>query len=171
MHDLVVPRRLHYSCVMGRKGGAYLAFTVAAFMGLGITLNLGDGHGVPAYGLAMLFCVVMPVGFGIMLLRSPQSRDRLLRAEQAWDSELLRLAERRGGSLTVSEVVAYADLAPSDAERRLEAFCSRGLAEHRISDEGVIVYRFEPMLNQEQKARARLGCWMTEVPMIEAPND
>src|SRR5688500_18765973 len=118
---------------MSRKAVGSLAIAIGAFMGLGIALNVGEGFGVLAFVLAFAFCSALPIGVGIRLLRGGRHGALAASAEQAWESELLRLAERRGGSLTVAEAVAHADLSREDAERHLERLCIKGVAEHRIS--------------------------------------
>lgn len=134
---------------------AYLAFGVSGFMLLGMLVTPGEGHGFSAKVLAFAFSVALPAMVGVLLLRRSPGGDRKKRAEAAWDGELLRLAERRGGSLTAAEVVAHADLSLPDAESRLEGLCARGLAEHRVSDEGVIVYRVQRLPSDAEKRAAR----------------
>jgi hypothetical protein len=133
---------------------AYVAFAIAGFTLLGILLGLSRGFGAGPLTAALFLCVVLPGALGAVLVRSRAERRQPDEAERAADSELLRLAERRGGSLTVAEAMAHADLTHGDAERRLERLCVEGLAEHRVSSEGVIVYRFERILSQGQRPRA-----------------
>jgi hypothetical protein len=128
--------------------------SIGLFMGLGVLMNAGT-HGV----LTLLFTLgvfsVLPIGLGLRLLRPPPDRPGLRAdADQAWESELMRLAAQRDGALTVAEVVAHADLDAVRAERLLDGLCKRGLAEHRVTDEGQIVYRFETLPTSEQKRRA-----------------
>jgi DNA-binding IclR family transcriptional regulator len=68
---------------------------------------------------------------------------------------LVRLAAERGGSLTVAEVAAVTDIELARAERLLDGLCRRGLAEHRIADDGSLVYRVRPLLGAAEKARAK----------------
>jgi hypothetical protein len=139
---------------MRRRGVAYAAIGIAGFMLLGILLNAGRGFSYLAILGALAFCVILPAAVGLSLLRAPDERKPSERANQAWDAELIRLAERRGGSLTVAETMAHVDLSHSEAERHLERLCVHGVAEHRVSEEGVIVYRFQPLLSEQQKRRA-----------------
>ncbi|MDH5676550.1 MAG: hypothetical protein OEZ06_30810 [Myxococcales bacterium] len=140
---------------MGRRSFGYLAIAVGSFMGLGIAMNLGEGHGAAAILTTLLFCTVAPIALGVSLLKGDRQQQLDARAERAWQSELLRLAERRGGSLTVAEVIAHADLPRDEAERRLDDLCKQGLAETRVSDGGVMVYRVEELLDEEEKRRAQ----------------
>lgn len=138
---------------MGRVW-AYCLIGVGAFMGLGVGLNAGAGHGLLPVALALGLFSVLPIGLGVRLLRSGDRPARVADADRAWESELMRLAERRAGALTVAEAVAHADLAPERAQRILDDLCRRGLAEHRVTDDGQIVYAFEGAPSAAQKRRA-----------------
>ena len=121
-------------------------------MALGIALNAGEGFGVAAYVLAFGFCTLLPAGVGGALL---VDRRRLAqRAEHALAAELLRLAEQRGGHLTVAEVMAWLGLSKSEAERALERLCRQGLADYRVSASGVLVYHVVALLDPEEKRLA-----------------
>jgi hypothetical protein len=139
--------------VTGRTGGHAL-IAVGAFLGLGIVLNLGQGYGWLAYSVALSFFCGLPVVLGVVMSRT-RSKNAQLGSDSAWEPELLRLATQRGGSLTVAEAVAYCDLSRADAEQRLDELCKAGLAEVRVSPDGVLVYRFEGFLNSEEKRRAK----------------
>ena len=127
---------------------------VGAFMGLGIALNAGEGFGLAAYVLAFAFCTVLPVAVGGRLLADPRRRRLAEREQHALAAELLRLAEQRGGSLTVAEVMAWLGSSKDEAERALEHLCREGLAEYRVSASGVMVYRVGALLGAEEKRLA-----------------
>lgn len=138
-----------------RQVGGFLAVAVGIFMGVGVLLNLGGPHGAAALLLSFLLFSAAPLGAGVWLLRTGGvSRRALQSANQAWQSELLRLAARRDGSLSVAEVVAHADLDAAQAEQCLDDMCKRGLCELRVTEEGVVVYRFAPTPSAEHKHRA-----------------
>jgi hypothetical protein len=138
-----------------RKAGGYVSIAFGVFMGLGVLSNAGGTHGVGAllFGFAV-FCAV-PIAFGWVLLRDGRARPRALDARRAWDSELMRLAARRHGSLTVAEVVTHADLDAPAAEEYLDDLCRRGLAEHRVTDDGHVVYRFNEAPSADAKRSAK----------------
>jgi hypothetical protein len=139
-----------------RQVGGYLAVAVGLFFGLGVLLNLGGPHPVSALVLSFLLFGAAPVALGVWLLRPPAYlAARLPAADQAWESELLRLAARRHGSLSVAEVVAHTDLDAAQAEMRLDAMCQRGLCELRVSDHGVVLYRFDEAPTAEHKRLAQ----------------
>jgi hypothetical protein len=139
-----------------RKTGGYVAIGFGIFMGIGVLANGSSRHSVAALLFAFVVFCVVPVALGALLLRgSGERRPRELEARQAWDSELMRLAAKRHGSLTVAEVVAHADLDAASAERFLDDLCKRGLAEHRVTDDGEVVYRFQgaPSADAERAAK------------------
>jgi hypothetical protein len=145
---------MDYVLLMGRRSLGFLALGVGVFMGLGIALNLGEGFGVAAYVLALGFCSVLPIGVGMALLKAGGTRRLAERAEHAVAAELLRLAERRAGRLTLAEVMAHLDLSKGDAERALEQLCRQGLADYRVSASGVMVYHFGALIGAEEKRLA-----------------
>ena len=139
-----------------RQVGGYLAVAVGIFMGVGVLLNLGGPHGAGALLLSLLLFCFLPLGAGVWFLQRPGAQVRALQAaNQAWESELLRLAARRDGSLSVAEVVAHADLDAVQAEHRLDEMCKRGLCELRVTEEGVVVYRFTAMPSARHKRLAQ----------------
>lgn len=139
-----------------RQLGGYAAVAVGVFLGVGVLLNVSGPHSAASLVLSFVLFALGPMGVGVWLLRSPGQRALALpAAERAWDSELLRLAARRDGHLSVAEVVAHADLDAADAERRLDALCRRGLCELGVTEHGVVVYRFAQLPSAADKVQAR----------------
>lgn len=146
------------ACYMSgvRKTGGFVAIGFGIFMGIGVLANSGARHGIAALLFAFVVFCAIPVAFGALLLRGSSARRPLeLEARRAWDSELMRLAARRHGSLTVAEVVAHADLDAESAERYLDDLCKRGLAEHRVTADGDVVYRFQSAPSAAAKQLAK----------------
>jgi hypothetical protein len=123
-------------------------------MGLGVLSTIGKGHAATAIAGAFVLCAVAPIGGGILALLHVRRRPPALEPRD-WEVELLRLAEQRNGSLTVQEVVIATGLEPGRSEALLDGLCRKGLAEYRVADEGVVVYRLRPALGPAQKAKAR----------------
>ena len=61
---------------------------------------------------------------------------------QTYRSEILRLAARKGGKLTVPEVVTELVIDSATADAALKALHLEELAELEITDSGMIVYEF-----------------------------
>lgn len=138
-----------------RQVGGCLAVAIGLFFGVGMLLNLGGQHPVSALIVGFLQFGVAPVALGVWLLKPRARLARLPAADQAWESELLRLAARRDGSLSVAEVVAHTDLGAGEAEQRLDAMWRRGLCELRVSEHGVLLYRFNELPTAEHKRLAQ----------------
>ena len=143
-----LPSTVLASKVLKLLGGIGLLF-ISVFMLIGVLAGGGKDHGlfvdIFVFGLA----VVLPGVAGLTLLRQHLRRslpsgaggaDALRR--QTWESEILKLAERKGGRLTVVEVVADTVIGAEDAEETLGILVGRGMAEPEVTEGGLIVYRF-----------------------------
>ena len=110
---------------------------------------------------AFLLTVGLPaVGAGL-LLRSHLNDRRLgsgardaIRA-QTFRSEILRLASRKGGKLTVAEVIAELAIPKATAESALEALHLEELAEIEITESGMLVYEFPDIRRLGEKGGAK----------------
>lgn len=130
---------------MGNLVGGILLLFVAAFMTIGV---LAGGMKDSTLGIqifTMLLTIGIPGFFGVRLLsrhaRGPAlggARQELIRQTQ--ESEILKLAQKFGGKLTVVEVVAETAMSAPDAEAALGVLVQRGLAEPEVTDKGLIVY-------------------------------
>ena len=142
-------------------GGIGLLF-ISAFMFIGFMAG-GAANQSPAIRLfAFAISCLLPGAGGVHLLRQHLRRglprgaggaDALRR--QTWESEILKLAERRGGRLTVVEVVADTIIGAQDAEETLGAMVGRGMAEPEVTDGGLIVYRFPDVQQLKDKESSR----------------
>ena len=142
---------------MWRKLAAGGLLTSGTVMALGILANLGKGHAPAAVAGALVLVSVAPMALGGWLLAIERRRARALAARTDADDErgLLRLAASRGGHLTALEVAATTSIDAARAERLLDGLCRRGLAEHRIAEDGSLVYRVRALLSPEEKALAK----------------
>jgi len=139
-----------------RKTGGYVAIIFGVFMGVGVLASGSGKHGIGGFLFALFVFGIGPIVLGILLVTAGRGRrPSELEARRAWDSELMRLAAKRHGSLTVAEVVAHADLDAESAERHLDDLCKRGFAEHRVTDQGDVVYRFQGAPSAEAKRSAK----------------
>src|SRR3990167_5863031 len=108
-----------------RLFGGFALLALGAFMGIGFLAGGGADAGAAARIAAILIAVGIPGTWGAVLLRqhfrnSPTvtaGRAELRRLTQS--SEILKLAERKGGRLTVVEVVAETALPAEAAEEML----------------------------------------------------
>ena len=122
---------------------------VAAFMMIGFMAGGASEHSVGIRVFAFAITVLLPGAGGVNLLRQ-HLRERGAPAlpgagrgdRQNPDSEVLRLAERLGGRVTVVEVVAETGIGADAAEETLGGLVARGMAEPEVTDGGLVVYRF-----------------------------
>jgi hypothetical protein len=135
-------------------GGLLVA--VGTTMGCGLVAVSGN-HAAGAIAGAFVFTSLAPVGTGIWLWRVARRRDRALAAggEQAERLRLLDLARKHGGHLTALEVMTLTGMELARAESALDDLCRAGLAEHRVADDGTMVYRVKGLLGAAEKERAR----------------
>jgi predicted DNA-binding transcriptional regulator len=140
-------------------GGIALLF-VAAFMTLGFALGGANDQSWGVRMFAMLISVGIPGFFGVRLIRSRLSgpalgagRERVMRQTQ--ESEILKLAQRFGGKLTVVEVVAETAMSAEDADAALGQLVQKGLAEPEVTDKGLIVYVIHDVQQLKNKQQSR----------------
>ena len=143
----------------GTLGGALL-LGLAALMLLGFlrsTVTLSS----PAALTAVIITVVLPAVGGLVLLsrrfragaRLTESRSALRR--QTLDSEILRLAARHDGRLTLVEVVQEMAVPSEEAQAALDGLVHREVADLAVTDSGTLVYTFRDIERRGEKAGAR----------------
>lgn len=141
--------------MMRIAGWALIALALFMFVGF-----LGADVGGVAAIAALLITVVLPAGAGIALVSgrlrggSRSSRTAELR-QQTLEAELLRLAGRHDGKLTIVEAVGELAISPEDAKQALDALAVRGLADFEVTDSGVVVYVFHDVQKLGDKQHSR----------------
>ncbi len=141
-------------------GGGALVL-LALFMVAGF-LRSAVNPWAPATLLALLVAVVLPAAGGVWLLVSAfggggriarRQEELRLRTLQA---EILRIAPRLGGKLTVVEVTAELAVDPKLAEAALHDMAVRELADVELAESGHLVYSFKRIQNlPDEKDRAK----------------
>jgi len=61
---------------------------------------------------------------------------------EAQHKEILKLAQAKGGTATISEIALATSLSLEEAEEILQYFVAKGYANMRLNDNGAIVYEF-----------------------------
>jgi len=111
--------------------------------------------------LAFLIAVVLPGGIGSYLLyssfqdRKSLSSNKNTLGRKTLEAEILSLARRKQGRLTVVEVVSQFALDKEDAEALLDSLARQGHADYEVTDSGLIVYTFHELLSLDDKAQSR----------------
>jgi hypothetical protein len=115
----------------------------------------------PATIAALLITVALPAAAGVALASGHfRARGRLARRReelkrQTIESEILRLAEQRGGRLTAVEVASDMAISPEAAKDALDSLALRELADLEITDSGVLVYAFHDVRHLREKPHAK----------------
>lgn len=142
--------------IAGAVGLALLAvFMLAGFLNSDTDVSAG------ARLLALGITVVLPAAGAVLLARSHfAERSRLTgrKAElrrQATESELLRLAQGRGGKLMAVEAAMSLHLSEETARETLDVMVAAGRAELEVTDEGNLVYTFPTLTALSDKSTAR----------------
>ena len=110
--------------------------------------------------IILLAGVGAPGVAGVALLaRLRQVRRIAARHEESWrqtrESEVIRLARRLGGKVTVLEVVADSAMGTEAAKEMLDALVTGELADMEVTESGLIVYSFPDLQRLDEKDRAK----------------
>ena len=141
---------------MGRIWGGVLLLLLSLFMFVGY-LRADYPADAAARLLFFVVFVLAPAVGGALLLRSwftrrkdlRKRKDRLRR--QTLESEVLKLARERAGSLTVFDLVTELGVSREEAGSVLDHFAVYGVAEIEISESGVINYTFTEVRNLAER--------------------
>ena len=142
--------------IAGAVGLALLSlFMLAGFLNSDTDVSAG------ARLLALVITVVLPAVGAVLLARShfaEKSRLSGRRAElrrHATESELLRLAQGRGGKLMTVEAAMALHLSEDAVRETLDAMVAGSRAELEVTDEGNLVYSFPALAQLRDKSTAR----------------
>ena len=145
---------------MGKLVGGGALLVLALFMLVGFLQSEAEASGT-VRALTLLLTVGLPGFAGAMLLRGHfgargrlEQRKDVLR-QQTMESEILRLADQKGGKLMLVEVVSALALPQASAKELLDGMVMRELADVEVSDSGVIVYSFHDIRHLSEKSSAR----------------
>lgn len=142
-------------------GSALLLLSLFTLLGF---IRVRPGGGL-VLAVTFLLAVVLPAAAGAYLwwgasagraaaeadLRRHQDRLRRVTLE----AELIKLAARRGGKLTVVEAVAELAFDSETIADVLEKMAVRGLVEVQVSESGVLVYSFYDVQHLDEKDGAK----------------
>lgn len=142
--------------ILGAAGLALLSlFMLAGF------LNRETSASAGAVVLALGMTVVLPAAGALLLARSHfRERSRLTGrraalARHATESEIMRLAQARGGKLMAVETAMAMHLAEDVARETLDTMVSEGRAELEVTEGGNLVYTFPTLAQLGDKPTAK----------------
>jgi hypothetical protein len=145
---------------MGKLVGGSALLLVSLVMLAGFLGAEREGSVAATLG-ALGIAVLLPGGIGAALIGAHfRGKGRLANRKQALkqqtvEAELLLLAGKRGGKLTIVEAVAELALTPEDAKEALDALARRGLADFEVTESGVIVYAFHDLQRISEKNQSK----------------
>ncbi len=128
-------------------GGLLILFGLFMFSGAIINISRGTSSLAETIGLLLPFAVA-PIAGGGLLIRSHftakrkalQDKQKVLQEQQ--EREIIRLAQKRSGRLTIPEIAADTSLSTSEAEDVMKEMTSKGYVDMQVTEAGVIVYEF-----------------------------
>jgi hypothetical protein len=142
--------------IVGAVGLALLSLLMLAGY-----LNADTAASAGAVLLTLGITVALPAAGAVLLARShfaEKSRlsgRRAVLARHATESELLRLAQARGGKLMAVEAAMAMHLAEDVARETLDTMVSEGRAELEVTDGGSLVYSFPTLAQLPDKRTAK----------------
>lgn len=140
--------------------GAVILALLSLFMFAGY-LNTDSAGSAGAMLAALAITVVLPAAGAVLLARSHFAEKRRLSgrraalARHATESEILRLAQGRGGKLMAVEVAMAMHLAEDEVRETMDAMVAGGRAELEVTDGGNLVYSFPTLTQLGDKRTAR----------------
>ncbi len=150
--------------MMGKLISGCGLFCLALLMLLGF-FNATPDVGPMVIVFTLLLTVGLPAAGGAALVYSHvkqrrEQRDTLsgrkaLLRQRTLEAELLKLAERKGGKLTVVEVVSETAVDAEAAKAALESLTAQGFAQVELTDSGVIVYAFYDIQHLPDKSSSK----------------
>ncbi len=145
---------------MGKLISGIGLLVLALFMLLGF-FRAETNSGTAATLVTFLIAVLLPAAGGVTLLvthrqqnHSVAQRKERLR-QRTLEAEILKVAARKGGKLTVVEVVGEMAVDTETAKGRLDALAAEGHADVQLTEAGVIVYAFYDVQHLPEKRNAK----------------
>lgn len=143
---------------MNKGTTGYLLIGLALFMLLGFTR--AHVQGVSAL-MTFLIAVVLPAAGGGYLLLASSNQNKQIVANKArlgqktLESEIIKLARRAQGRLTVIEVMSELGVDKDQAEQALDSLAQQKYADYEVTDSGLLVYTFAELQLLDEKNRSR----------------
>lgn len=109
----------------------------------------------------LLFCVLPIVSGAGLIVSHFRGKKRALLEKQrqiliAGEKEVLLIAQRHEGKLSMAQVVSETSLNADDAEKVMNELIVKSIAALRSNDAGQVFYEFLDMIGSEEEAKRRL---------------
>lgn len=145
---------------MNRLTFGIILIILSLFMLIGF-FNAKLEEGVFVTFLTFSIIVILPFVSGTLLIyyyyrdKTKLQRNKQNLAIKNLEAEVLKLAQKKGGSLTAVEVMADLAVNSETAKQVLESLAVQSLAEVEITESGVIVYSFYDVKHLHEKHKAK----------------
>lgn len=143
-----------------QKAAGIALMIIGGLMALGFT-QASLSQGPLVIFLSLCLTVFLPLGGGFYLVRSAGQQQKTLQANKSalahktLQAEILRLAAQHQGRLTILEVTQAFALTQEQAEAALDRLALEQLAEHQLTDDGLLVYTFPQVQQLAHKHQAK----------------
>lgn len=143
-----------------QKAAGIALMILGALMALGFT-QASLSQGPLVIFLSLCLTVLLPLGGGFYLLKQSNTQDKSILAsksqlaQKTLQAEILRLAAQQQGRLTVLEVTQAFALSHEQAEAALDELALSKMAEHQLTDDGLLVYTFPEIQQLAHKNQAK----------------
>lgn len=125
----------------------------------GFFLDITDSEGSYSVGglIALVFIVgITPAAGGFWLCRWTVKTPRVKREDtDKLENQILRLAEKRNGSLTPIELAMETSLSVEEAKKQLESWANQGVVTIKVAENGALVYHFTGILSEQERKSAQ----------------
>lgn len=137
--------------------GGILLF-IGLFLLAGFILNAAEESfavGIGDIAAALLLGVAPAVGGGLLIRSHIKGKQRVLldkkNALQAKrETEIFRLAQQKGGRLSIPDIVAGTALSTIEADRIMREMTEKGYVNMQVTDSGVIIYEFYEIAHRNE---------------------
>ena len=137
--------------------GGILLF-IGLFLLAGFILNAADKSfavGVGDIAAAILLGVAPAVGGGLLIRSHSREKQKALldkkNALQAkQETKIFRLAQQKGGRLSIPDIVAGTSLSTVEADRVMREMTEKGYVNMQVTDSGVIIYEFYEIAHRNE---------------------
>ena len=129
-------------------GGILVA--IGGFLLAGFVLNAADASFAINAGdivAALLLGVGPMVGGGLLIRSHTKTKQKALSARKKdeyarREKEIIRLAQKKAGRLSIPDIVAETSLNSDEADHIMQELTTKGYVDMQVTDSGVIVYEF-----------------------------
>ena len=106
--------------------------------------------------LVLMFLLVIAYGYYKLGYKKTKKKEKKKeKKESKLDKELFKIAQKQGGKLTISDVVAKGKLDEESAEQMLDEMTKQGTVDMQITDEGEILYVFLDMEVDDKEKKSK----------------